>query len=469
MSAALVVVGNLLMSSGAHAHGRSPETYQVLVDPADSARIAVANSFGLALSSNGGQTWRWVCRQALQVALIEDPPFVFANNGSLVGAVFDGIIRSESDGCEWTFPASDLERVVVTDVKRNPNGELFAVQSSGGGVPNGLYRADATGTTWTAVTPEVDTILLEDIAIAPSQPTRVYLNAVRPRIVEEDVRTAFVYRSDDGGETFSKMEFSFGADERNTELLAVSPVSPDTVYMRVVASGDAPTKFDRLVRSEDGGETWTTLLEVPNLQGFAISDNGDELWVAGQRRPALPGMDGQPVPLPQGLWHSDDSGETFAHIDTNLSLSCLNLDRDVLWACASDAADGFAVGRSTDGGETFEAVMRYVDLAGPVECAESDPTKQACESEDRDIAFDFALPGTPDCIDRMGLVICRDGGVSVGDTGTPGPDADAGPRMDGGIEPPADGGCCQASGATRGSIVLLLLTFAFRRRAYHHA
>ncbi len=389
----------LAPTSPAAAHGRFPEAQQILDHPSAPDVFAVTTTFGLVVTGDGGTTWRWICRLATQAGPNEDPVFAFAGDGALLGAVFDGLVRSP-DGCTWAKPEPALSDRVVYDLVRHPTRPetLFALTSDGGDQPNALFRSDDDGLHWVPTSEPVAPILFERVRIAPSDPRTIYLSGAFPRTAVSP-RRPFVYRSRDGGSNWDVLAFEFDSDdERNLRVLAVDPLRPDVLFMRVVK--DPGAQPERLVRSRDGGETWRTVLELAEISALSIAPDGT-VWVGGRNQIVFGAGDvdaGTPMPPAHGLWRSDDGGDTFDVVREDLSVGCLAWREGALWACGDNYQDGFALGRSMDGGQTFEALLRFEELSGPVQCDPTSDTAVQCAMTpgDADIYADLHVEGPPE-------------------------------------------------------------------------
>jgi photosystem II stability/assembly factor-like uncharacterized protein len=92
------------------------------------------------------------------------------------------------------------------------------------------------------------------LAISPSKPSTLYADATSPR-------SDGIMRSADGGLTWSTV-----SDRAPFRLLAIDPRNPDTVYGSTGGDGSGQSGsglgglYDGLYKSTDGGVTWNALL-----------------------------------------------------------------------------------------------------------------------------------------------------------------------------------------------------------------
>ncbi len=365
-------------ASPAFAHGGAPVGYGFTSDPSDPDLQLVSTTRGAFVTRDGGLTWASICPSAYGASSTEEPRFVI-EAGEIVGAVFDGVTVSPS-GCSIVRPEPSHDSVVVIDVTRASDGRLFALQSAAG-APNDLYVREEGR--WRSTGGPSEDTLFERVAIAPSDPDVIYLSGIRPRTVDTP-REAFIHRSDDGGETWTVLPFDLGEAGRTPFVEAVDPTDPLTVYVRVENLLDVVADTDEpLLRSTDGGESFSEILRVPLLRDVHVTI--DAVYAVGEQ---LVGFEGASA-RPSGLWRSRDGGDTFTHLAPEASLGCVESLEGVLYLCADEVIDGYALARSTDGGETLEPVFRYRDMAAPVDCAPEDPTPLACVSEDADLDRDL--------------------------------------------------------------------------------
>ncbi len=221
-------------------------------------------------------------------------------------------------------------------VSRHQPGEIWVTAD---GV--GLFRSVDGGSRWERVGPRFDADLWS-LCLDPNDDQRIYVGAA-PGIA----------RSKDGGETFEALETSISADcqigtSRTTNVL-VDPDDPAVLW--------ASVEIDGLHRSEDRGDTWTSLGQLGptpfhnDVHGLAL----------------LPAADGGGVIVttPYGLGRSADRGTSFdwhafapfagSKLEVAYSRCVRALGESVLVTCVGDYIPGRvgALEISRDGGATW--------------------------------------------------------------------------------------------------------------------
>ena len=273
---------------------------------------------GIYKSTDAGKTWMHLgLRDAQQItAIVVDPKnperlFVAAEghpygpNGergvfrSLDGGkTFEKVLyRDENTGAadivmdpanpQILFAALWAARVAPWEIR---SGESFIIPGSG------LYKSIYGGTTWRLVTKGLPTA--EDglsrvgIAIAPSNPKRMYLN------VEAKRDKAGIYRSDDAGESWQLVnpDHRIGGRGPGAMGIAVAPDNPDTLYVANTTTWKSTDVGKTFVgwKGAPGGDDYQRIWissENPRIiaisadQGAAISVNGGETWSSWYNQP----------------------------------------------------------------------------------------------------------------------------------------------------------------------------------------
>jgi photosystem II stability/assembly factor-like uncharacterized protein len=358
----------------ARAHGRPPALGDLQARPGQPERLVARATWGLAISDDGGERWRWLCAAVMGVdARTEDPAIAVTADGAIVAATFGGLLRSDDGGCSWSRPAAALADVFVVDLWRVDGRGLLAVAAGADGEDR-LFRSDDAGRSWRALGESFGEVLVDRVRSAPSAPRRVYASGSLPSRGGRD-RRAFLLHSDDGGASFERAELPLEEGERAFDLWAVDPSDPDVLYGQVLHfdGEDAP---ERIVRSEDGGRTFETVLRIPYVGGLLVTEAG--AVYAGSRL--------------GGLWRAPD-GRDFQRL-ASLPVTCLAEAGGALWACLDEARAGHALARSEDG-RRFETVLRLAGIDAMVECPRCSPAGIECRAWAGDIAYDLGLDASP--------------------------------------------------------------------------
>ena len=208
---------------------------------------------GVYKSTDAGKTWTHLgLRDAQQItAIVVDPKnadrvFVAAEGHPYGPNAERGVFRSLDGGKTFEKVLYKDQNTGAADIVMDPSnsqvlfaalwaarvapwevrsGEYFVIPGSG------LYKSMDGGTTWRPITKGLPTA--EDglsrigIAIAPSNPKRMYLN------VETEKEKAGTYRSDDSGESWQLVnsDHRIGGRCPGAMGFAVAPVNQDTIYV----------------------------------------------------------------------------------------------------------------------------------------------------------------------------------------------------------------------------------------------
>ncbi|MEM7446999.1 MAG: sialidase family protein [Myxococcota bacterium] len=396
----LLVCSLSLSPDEAWAHGRFPESVRIEFDPAHSGRIGVGTTFGILITEDNGLNWTWICREALDITLNEDPPFSFLAGDTILATTFRGLVTGSASGCGFRSPSAVLGATIVIDVFQTAVDEAF-VLTSPGNAPNEVFATRDGGESFSALpVPIAEAGYLSERVRASGDV--IYVSGAKPASAKSP-REARVYRSEDRGVSWVGTPFELREGERNIFLLGVDPQNTDHLLMQVAHHNDFEVP-DRLVESRDGGKSWQDRWTAGTLRGFAWDQVSGEIWVGGTD--------------PSILAVSRDGGMTFETVRDDLQIGCLAVREDELWACAQNWIDGFSVGKSTDGGLHFEPQVVFdTTPLEPVVCASDPATTESCAEAYPDLEQDLGLAANLD-----------DGGVTdggLGDSGTVPPEDDA--------------------------------------------
>ena len=411
------------LAAPAAANGRFPSSRSISFRPGSPDDLYLGATFGLLLSHDDGARWYWTCEQNVGYEGTFDPKVAVAEDGTIYATTFNGLRVSRDGGC--SFETALEIWIEAIDVGRD--GTVW-VGSAESGLVNSVYRSTDQAHTVEKAGLESKTIWWKSVKVAPSDPKRVYVTGyqVMPSIA------VFVYRTVDGGAKWEAMptgDFALG----NQPLLlidGVDPTDPQIVYARSVRAV-APVG-DRLYRSTDGGAHWTAVLDTPKpIDGVAVRADGN----------VVVGTAGNPDPQSERgcIYRSSDRGVTFGACESGPQLACLGERGDgTLFGCGANfEPDFFALGRSRDA-TSWSKVMRFNEMAGPLQCPKGTAQKDLCERM-----------YWPAIATQFGVMGAGDAGLET---------------------PTGGGGCCDAGGCDAAGVVGIaivvggLLVWRGRRR-----
>ncbi len=364
-AAALLASLATLTPAPALANGRYPAAGQIATYPSKPGTLLVRATYGLLLTTNGGQEWQWICEPAVGFNSEEDPVVSFAADGTIYAGIFEGLALGTPDGCSWSFVPGSLLGKYVIDLAvdaQDPTQAVLIISNSVGQDDAGdtlfltqVWQTADNGATWTQAGTNLPSQFLGlTVETAPSNPQRVYVSGQEGPPGYAGV----LQRSDDRGATWQELPIP-GSDSTNLPYIGgVDPNNPDIVYVRLDSDPS-----DSLVVSKDGGMTWTTIYDaVGKLESFALSPDGATVATGGD-------MD--------GVLTAPSSTLAFTKA-SSVGPLCMTWTAAGLYACADEFVDHFTAGISVDQGKTFTPLMHLADLCGPLTCGSGTSVGQQC-------------------------------------------------------------------------------------------
>ncbi|MFZ3217554.1 MAG: hypothetical protein WA192_15955 [Candidatus Acidiferrales bacterium] len=271
---------------------------------------------GIYKSSDGGATWKHLgLRDGQQITNIlvdpQDPNRVFvAVLGHPYGPNAErGVFRSTDGGETWQKILYKDEDTGATDLAFDPkNSQVLYADlwnsrrppwTTGGpleGHTGGLFKSSDGGETWKPLTKGLPTnaqgLGRIGFGIAPNDPNRMYA------LVDADPEVGGLYRSDDAGESWQRVNHEERIWGRGFDFawVRVAPDRADTIYICNTST----------YRSTDGGATFTAIKGAPggddyhavwinpenpqiillaSDQGATISVNGGKTWSSWYNQP----------------------------------------------------------------------------------------------------------------------------------------------------------------------------------------
>ena len=315
-----------LTGQTAQAQPGTPGAYQIATNPVS-----------LMTSIDDGSSWTNLSVPSQANWVDAD----LTNSGVLYAATPTGVIRSGDSGATWTSLGGPLAAAFVDQVRVNPtNGStLYAIAetdtaqtSQGPVIGAALWKSSDAGQTWVRLVSAPG----GRIAIDQNRPDNLYLTWIGPGVsfshdggatwvsanrpldglvvdaangdtIYSGSRTNLQYaKSMDSGVSWTSFGDSFRDPYANVGATPIFASGSALVYGLSVLfpsqAGGTTYAGDGMRRSSDGGQTWSSISQVPATAGFFDSNNPNNLYIVG----------------PSGLFFSPDLGNTWLSLRANM-------------------------------------------------------------------------------------------------------------------------------------------------------
>jgi photosystem II stability/assembly factor-like uncharacterized protein len=296
----------------------------------------------------------------------------------------------------------------VAGVPNQPN--LFYI----GAVNGGVWKSDDYGRTWTPIFDEQSTQSVGAIAVAPSDPSIIYV-ASGEGLHRPDLSVGNgIYKSTDAGKTWTHLGLR---DGQQIPALVVDPRDPNKLFAAVLGHPYGPNDERGIFRSTDGGATWLKVLSVDeNTGGSDIQmdpANPDVLYASLWESREGPWEDNNQFQgTGGGLFKSADGGNTWHPLTRGLPNKLAQINVAI---AASQPNRLYATLATTEPGEYGSAaglgVYRSDDAGENWHVATTDP-RPAMRIGGGDLPIPRIDPKNPDVVYSVSIVTVRstDGG-----------------------------------------------------------
>ena len=370
---AVVVASIAAAATSARANGAFPDEFSIHFPPDAPHRILMGANFGMLVSEDDGATWRYACEP--WVVAGSNAALASANVGfyqvTVAGAILANSVnltRSSDVACTWPISTGSVSGVIVADFFPDPNDATFVlaivIGQAGGSY---IVSSHDGGVTFDTAHLYDTTDLLTGIEIARSKRGMVYATLASSS-------GATLLASTNSGASWNRMPVP---DSQGTQarILAVDPADENTVYLRLL---NGPT--DSIVVTRDGGQHFAPPLLTISGQFSAFLRAGDGALYAGTR---------------DGNFYVQPAGSSGFATRTGPHFRCLGQRPGTtrIYACADMIIDGYSLGTSDDGGATFQPLMSFKQLLGPLTCA---PVQTNCQAHWERIQGVLGIGAVPD-------------------------------------------------------------------------
>jgi photosystem II stability/assembly factor-like uncharacterized protein len=301
-----------------------PVNEQIVYAGSGEANFANHSRYGLGLfkSTDGGDTWQVLAAQTFagrcfskivinpvnpqilyaSITIAGGFPSMAAAKGHPQRSGPLGVFKSVDGGANWSHLTTGLPAVSATDLAIDPQTPSTLYAAIGhifGSASNGLYKSVDSGATWSRLAGgfPISNIGRISVAVAPSQPLRLYAMVTNPADASGGGGSMQgAWRTDNGGVSWASIpapsiQASYGW---YLSFVSVHPTNPATVFLGGLS----------LVRSQDAGFNWSTVTPAHvDMHGVA--------WDASGR--LLIGDDG-------GLHRSANLGTSWTSLNAGLGI-----------------------------------------------------------------------------------------------------------------------------------------------------
>ncbi len=229
-----------------------------------------------------------------------------------------------------------------------------------GAAAGGLWKSTDSGMTWTPLFDDQPNPSIGAVAVAPSNPSIVWVGTGEANNRQSASWGDGVYKSTDGGKTWSHMGLD---DTQAIGRVVIDPTNPDIVYVAALGHLWGPNPERGVFKTSDGGKTWNKVLSINDDTG--VSDvaidpqSPTTLYAAAyERRRSVWGFNGGGPN--SGIYKSTDGGATWNKLTNDLptgdtgrsAVAVYRKNPNVVYAVIQNAQGG--VFRSEDKGATWK-------------------------------------------------------------------------------------------------------------------
>ncbi|MCX6538219.1 MAG: glycoside hydrolase [Acidobacteria bacterium] len=234
-----------------------------------------------------------------------------------------------------------------------------------GPVNGGVWKTTDYGRTWVSMFDDQPTGSAGAIAVAPSNPNRIYVGSgegmQRPDLSTGDG----IYRSNDGGRSWTHLGLR---DSQQIPQIIVDPRDQNRLFVAVLGHPYGPNEERGIFRSVDGGTTFQKVLyKDENTGGVDLAfdpTNSDTVYAVLWEARHGPWENAEWRGPGGGLFKSTDGGDTWKSLTKGLPTNAEGLGRIGITVAPSDPRRLYAVVearqsgfyRSDDAGESWYRV-----------------------------------------------------------------------------------------------------------------
>ena len=184
-----------------------------------------------------------------------------------------------------------------------------------GAASGGVWKSTDGGITWAPIFDDQDSHAIGAMAVSISDPQVVWVGTGEAHIRSNVSLGDGVYRSTDGGETWSHM--GLGATGRISRVV-IHPTDPDIVFVAALGHAHGPQQERGIFRTMNGGESWAQVLFVDEDTGASsviMDPNNPRILFAGMWQVVVNTWGRESGGPGSGMFTSRDGGDTWTRME----------------------------------------------------------------------------------------------------------------------------------------------------------
>ncbi|MEO9965561.1 MAG: T9SS type A sorting domain-containing protein [Reichenbachiella sp.] len=184
--------------------------------------------------------------------------------------------RTKED-LEWTErgPGNVPGRTKAFIVDKNDDSSFSWIVGTAGG---GIYKTSNQGVQWTNVSEEVPNLSIVCLAQSEENPDIIYAGTGENAYSGSLHNGSGILKSTDGGDTWSLIASTIKSasdDFSNVNRIVVDPTDADLIFASTSTNFGELNPEGAVMKSTDGGDTWTKVYEASNLAHQLSADPND--------------------------------------------------------------------------------------------------------------------------------------------------------------------------------------------------
>ena len=316
------------------------EVFDIAVDPNNVNRWWIGyDDMGLWRTDDGGNSFTRIDDMQRSLSLGDSDCACFVvTDPEISDIVYVGRNQGENDlDIDWAFGSvwktidngQTWQRLGEQTFGNNGNGGRPFLMILPGGTQDtrtifaaiygqGLFRSTDAGASWAASDAgisEMDKVHVWTLAFDPANSNTVYAG-IADGSADGGTQDGGVYKSIDGGASWTKLT---GTSAPNAQVLDLAVASDSVIYAATVPhisalSEDTGIRTGGLFRSEDGGATWSRVLDALRVEAVDVAPGDPRYVIAGVAQ-----VFDADASHRAGIFISRDSGSTFALENSGLT------------------------------------------------------------------------------------------------------------------------------------------------------